>query len=265
MTKPSFLKLFLLRIAPLATIIVTASATPKTTLRVLTYNIHHGEGLDQKIDLPRLAKIIRSVSPDLVSLQEVDRNTRRSGGIDQAAELARLTGMKMIFGSSMDYQGGEYGNAVLSKWKVRKKRLLPLPGEPRSALAVTVTLPGESGVADDILFIATHLDTSAEARLASVPLIEKAFPTNQNQPAVLAGDLNATPESPAMKALLKNWQSSHAPANPPTAPAAHPTLLIDYVLVRPAARWKVLETQVLDAPVASDHRPVLAVLELQAE
>ena len=62
-------------------------------VRVLTYNIHHGEGLDGRIDLPRQAAIMTSAAPDLVALQEVDRGTARAGGVDQLAELARLTGM----------------------------------------------------------------------------------------------------------------------------------------------------------------------------
>ncbi|MEX2025646.1 MAG: endonuclease/exonuclease/phosphatase family protein, partial [Pirellulaceae bacterium] len=61
-------------------------------LRVLTYNIHHGEGIDGKLDLPRIARVIESVDPDLVALQEVDRRVERTGSVDQPAELARLTG-----------------------------------------------------------------------------------------------------------------------------------------------------------------------------
>ena len=63
-------------------------------MRILTYNIHHGEGLDGRIDLPRIAAVIAAQRPDLVALQEVDRNARRSGGVDQAAELGRLTGLQ---------------------------------------------------------------------------------------------------------------------------------------------------------------------------
>ena len=71
------------------------------TLRILSYNIHHGQGTDGIFDLERLARVISSVEPDLVALQEVDRATTRSGGVDQAAELARLTGMEAAFGKTI--------------------------------------------------------------------------------------------------------------------------------------------------------------------
>src|SRR5688572_12746619 len=78
-------------------------------LRVLTYNIHHAEGTDGKLDLARIARVIHEQQPDLVALQEVDVKTRRTGGVDQAAELAKLTGMHVAFGKGIDFQGGEYG------------------------------------------------------------------------------------------------------------------------------------------------------------
>src|SRR4051812_15481445 len=76
------------------------------TLRVLTYNIHHGEGRDGQFDLPRLADVMKRAEPDLVALQEVDISTERSDGVNQLAELERLTGMHGEFGKAMDYRGG---------------------------------------------------------------------------------------------------------------------------------------------------------------
>src|ERR1700730_14354602 len=86
------------------------------TLRVLTYNIHHGEGTDGRFDLSRLAGVIKSVQPDVVALQEVDRGTARAAGVDELTELERLTDMHAEFGKAMDYAGGGYGVAVLSRW-----------------------------------------------------------------------------------------------------------------------------------------------------
>src|SRR5476649_2332295 len=79
------------------------------TLRVLTYNIHHGEGMDGRFDLSRLAGVVTSVHPDLVALQEVDEGTERASGLDELAELERLTELHGVFGKAMDYSGGEYG------------------------------------------------------------------------------------------------------------------------------------------------------------
>jgi endonuclease/exonuclease/phosphatase family metal-dependent hydrolase len=61
----------------------SASSAEPVRLRVLSYNIHHAEGVDRKLDVERIAAVIQSVKPDLVALQEVDRNVKRTGGVDQ--------------------------------------------------------------------------------------------------------------------------------------------------------------------------------------
>ena len=74
------------------------------TLRVLSYNIHHGEGVDESLDLERIARVIRSVEPDLVALQEVDKGTERTNRVAQAGELSRLCGMQVVFGRNIEFE-----------------------------------------------------------------------------------------------------------------------------------------------------------------
>jgi len=93
----------------LATFSSIAAAPGAHTVRVLTYNIHHGEGMDGFFDLPRLARIIEATGADLVALQEVDQGTQRSSGVNELTELARLTRFHPAFGKAMDFQGGGYG------------------------------------------------------------------------------------------------------------------------------------------------------------
>lgn len=92
-------------------------------LRVLTYNIHHGEGVDGRLDLVRIAKVIQEVDPDIAALQEVDQNAGRSGQVDQAAELGRLTKMRSVFGGNIELQGGKYGNALLTRFEIIKQQI----------------------------------------------------------------------------------------------------------------------------------------------
>ena len=232
-------------------------------LRVLSYNIHHGEGVDHKVDLPRIAEAIKSVNPDLVALQEVDRGVRRTAGIDEPQELARLTGMEVVFEKNIRYQGGDYGNAVLSKLPIKRHKNHPLPsfykGEQRGVLEVEVetTVPGQS-----VLFLATHLDyrPADEERLASVKFINDLVTSTEGQPALLAGDLNAKPDSTTLRGFKKLW----TPVNDeelPTFPVEKPTRQIDFILFHPAECWKAVETRALDEAVASDHRGIFAVLE----
>lgn len=233
----------------------------KNTIRVLSYNIHHGAGIDGTLDLERIARVIKSASPDIVSLQEVDQRTTRSKGVDQAKELARLTGMKYVYGPSMKYGGGKYGNAVLTKFIIAKSETIPLPGEPRSAVCVTLKTFGTNLSVKKFLFIATHIDTKKAPQIDSVPLIENLFGSTPDLPAIIAGDFNATPHSPTMEAFGKTWKNATSQQDFFTFPVANPSKQIDYVLCRPAGKWKVVSTKVLDETVASDHRPILAELQ----
>ncbi len=240
----------------LAALIVPILCTPglaqESQLRVLTYNIHHGQGADGKFDLERLAKIIVALQPDIVALQEVDRNTNRASGVDQAAELGRLTGMHAEFGKALDYSGGEYGEAILSIVKPNEVKLYALPhdkgGEPRAALAVRLRLYDDL---PELLFINTHLCHQREAnRVAQAKEINRLFPIQDDPTCLLAGDLNAQAGSETMMEFGKQWKNTM------------PNLsTIDHVLVRKSDPWQVIETTVIDDRVASDSRPVLVVLE----
>ncbi len=250
-------------LAALLTTIVPALAGPPQQVRVLSYNIHHGAGTDGRLDLERIAAVIRAQKPDLVALQEVDVKTGRTGRVDQAAVLAKLTGMHGFFGPAMDYDGGQYGDAVLSRWPLLESKNHPLPKdtgtEPRTAVAVRVRL-GKNG--PEVWFASTHLEHTADGpRVAQARQINRSLVRDDEVPAILAGDMNAVPGSPPMKTLLEHWTDATAKAPRPTWPSKNPRVKIDYVLFRPAEAWRVVETRVIDEPVASDHAPLLVVLE----
>lgn len=236
------------------------------TLRVLCYNIHHAEGVDKKLDLDRIASVIQSVKPDLVALQEVDQNVGRTDRVDQPRLLAEKTGLAVVFGKNIALQGGHYGNAFLSRFPVKRSQNHLLPnfeqGEQRGVIEAEVELPGS----DTLLTVfATHFDhRPAEAeRLASAKWIRKRVEANEDRPALLAGDLNATPDSDTLARMFEVWTSANSEARP-TVPVGKPLRQIDYILFRPQNRWRVVEVRVLDESIASDHRAIFAVLELIA-
>src|ERR1700687_6094305 len=72
-------------------------AGARAKVRVMTYNIHVGVGMDKKMDLQRIADVINQEHPDLVALQEVDRGVKRTHGVDEIAELGRMTRMEYAF------------------------------------------------------------------------------------------------------------------------------------------------------------------------
>jgi endonuclease/exonuclease/phosphatase family metal-dependent hydrolase len=253
----------------LASLSVVAQEKPAEsprTLRILTYNIHHAEGVDKKLDIPRIANLIRAAEADLVAVQEVDFKTRRTGSVDQPAELARLTGMHVYFAKAMDYQGGQYGQVILSRHPLTDTKTHPLPPteqgvEPRIMAEARVKIGDQS-----IAFFATHLDHQNEARrLKQVEEIARVTANLKDDTiALLAGDLNARPESAPITTLTKQWTDPSAGKGLLTIPAEKPKAQIDFVLYRPKERLRPVDVKVIDEAVASDHRPVLAVFELPA-
>lgn len=228
-------------------------------LAVLTYNIHHAAGQDGVIDLQRIADVIMEEDPDLVALQEVDRFVERTGRVDQAEKLAELTGLHMAFGFAIPYQGGDFGNVILSRVPVDSLVLHPLPGEPgedRVLMEAHLTFQHEQ-VEVSVAFLATHLDTFTEPRTASVPIILNAIPDSSHIFYVLAGDLNDTPGSPVIDALAGRLQSA-APPTLYTYPSDFPDRQIDHILFAPTTGWSVSEVFAMDEPVASDHAPLMA-------
>jgi endonuclease/exonuclease/phosphatase family metal-dependent hydrolase len=237
------------------------TSTPPV-LRVLTYNIRHGEGLDGRFDLQRLADIMNAAGADLIALQEVDRGTRRASGVDQLAELARLTGMHAVFGKAMDYQGGSYGVGILSRTPARRVTNRRLPGspdrEPRTALTVDIDT-GERY--PRVQFTTTHLDQGRDLmdQVAQASYLAAGLNAGSGDAHILAGDLNTRPDTLTMQILARRWTDMFA--DPPPDPSGRPRRRIDYVMVQPANAWRTVEARYIDAPLASDHQPVLVALE----
>jgi endonuclease/exonuclease/phosphatase family metal-dependent hydrolase len=242
----------------------TSTTPPKARpIRILAYNLHHGEGVDGKLDLERIAQVIRDSRADLVALQEVDVLAQRTGKIDQAAEYRRLTGLQGEFGKAIDFQGGAYGQVLLSRWPLSdfQVELLPNPRnrEQRIAVSANVHPPGWPV----LRFIGVHLDATRtdEDRWLQAGQLLTAF--NGDHPAILAGDFNDQPESRVMRRLLESWEDTAAAHPLPTIPAENPRNRIDFILVRPRGNWRVLRSEVLPEAVASDHRPLLTEIALR--
>lgn len=228
-------------------------------LRVMTYNIHHGEGTDGALDLLRVADVIRAGAPDVACLQEVDQGVGRTHARDLPAELATLLGLHPTFGPNLVYDGGDYGNLTLSRWAPVEQRNLRLPLRPgeerRGCLICTFALDGRR-----IDIANTHLALDAEVRVREAGCILAALAPDR--PTVLCGDLNEGPDGAAVRRLLARLAdvaSSEAPTYPATTSDGR---RIDFILGDPGL--SVVDYRVIDAPpvdVASDHRPVTAELE----
>lgn len=240
-----------------------ATAEEPIRIRIVSYNIHHGEGTDGKLDLSRIAQVLSDAKPDIVALQEVDQNTRRTNNVDQTIELAKLLKMNSVFGGNIDFQGGRYGNAILTRYSSISSTNHQLPaltkGEQRGMMEADISVPG---IKQPLKVLATHFDYRGDdkERIASCEMIARLIQDWGNSPALLAGDLNALPESSTLTLLEKDWTRANREIQA-TFPSGQPTRQIDYIMLRPKNGWNVVEFRVLDSPVASDHRGILAVLE----
>ncbi len=239
-----------------------ATAWP-STLRVLAWNIHHGEGLDKRLDLPRLAEVIKQADPDIVLLQEVDDRAQRTQQVAQVEELAKLTGLHGTFGKAMDFEGGGYGNAILTRQAPAATRVIPLPGggEPRCALEVTLKFGDR-----ELFAVSTHLDVSSpESRAQHAQKLAAEYAAKPSL-VILGGDFNDRPGTPTLQAFTAPWVVEKKQGDPATIPADAPRREIDFILLKPAAppaegapteTWTVSRYEVVKEAVASDHRPVL--------
>ena len=260
---------------------VARTDTPALRVKVLTYNVLGGRNTDGARDLNRLAEVINALDPDVVALQEVDRKTGRLNGVDLPAELALLTGMDFVFGRAMDYDGGEYGEAILSRFPILDVTNHALPhqetSEPRTALAATIQFPTS---AQTFVFIGTHLDhlRSPKDRIAQAMEINEVIKHYANLPVLLTGDLNAESGSEPMHILQERWTDAWTgKENGFTFPSDAPRKRIDYILYRPYDHWSVVTTyrgidvQEADTSwrallnLASDHLPLMAEFELRAQ
>jgi endonuclease/exonuclease/phosphatase family metal-dependent hydrolase len=242
---------------------------PPRPLRVATYNIHHGVGVDGLLDLERIAREVEETGAEVIGLQEVDRHwSERSDFVDQATWLADRLGLHMVYAANLDLDpltpGAErrqYGTAILSRHRILSSTntLLPRPegGEQRGLLEAVIRVRGF-----DVRVFNTHLQHNSQVeRLAQIARIREIVAT-ANQSVVLLGDFNARPESPEISAITEDLVDAWVTAGVGpgyTIDAETPHARIDYVLT---SEGIVARTAAVLSTNGSDHLPVVADLAL---
>jgi endonuclease/exonuclease/phosphatase family metal-dependent hydrolase len=255
------------RVPALALLAVMAVVWPvraQTDVRVVSYNIKHGLGNDAVLNLERTAEVLRALRPDIVGLQEVDDQATRSGRVPQAERLGARLGLRHAFGKFMDFQGGAYGLAILTAYPIVSTRSVPLPegNEPRVALAVEVRLPGDR----PLTIVCVHFDWVRDDgfRYAQASKLAE-FLDGLTMPYVLLGDFNDVQGSRTLGLFASRATEAAKPSGDRfTFSATEPRQEIDFIFYSPATAFATREVRVIDERVASDHRPVLAVLRVPA-
>ena len=237
---------------------IKAQAQEKNTWRIMSYNIRNAKGMDNVIDYDRVADVINRTLPDIVTLQEIDSMTMRSGQTFVLQELAKRCLMHPVYAPAIDYDGGKYGIGLLSKEKPVSSWYLPLPGREEKRALLMVEFKA-------FIVGCTHFSLTEEDRLASIAIL-KGEARKSSKPFIITGDLNAEPESPVIASLLEDFDLL-SDSKKATFPSGEPTVCIDYIALtkKDADRIARLSSQVIDEPMASDHRPVIADIRLRAE
>jgi endonuclease/exonuclease/phosphatase family metal-dependent hydrolase len=239
---------------------------PDTTYTILSFNIRAGTDLERRPSLDRVAALLDTLRADVVLLQEVDRGTRRSGGVDQLAELRRMTGMDGVFGRAIDFDGGEYGIGILSRWPVLESAVVPLPAElprgladdryePRVVLRVVLDTPW-----GQVPVLNTHLSHQASGTYRRQELVgllaELHRAAGRAGTAIVGGDFNALPESDEIAAvglvLDEAWEVCGT-GDGRTYPSDAPVRRIDYLFLRGVGCTSAR----VHASTVSDHRPLV--------
>ena len=219
------------------------------TLRVATFNVRHCRGLDDRVDVARIADVIMRTGADLVALQELDRSNERSGRVDQPSELARLTGLKISFFPTVERGESQYGIG-LATTEPLDATFFPLPRrdveEPRGLIGARWR---------GLSVIATHISNIPDARPAQVEALVAAAERTGGEPTLILGDLNGTGRT---LGPLHEAGFTGGPGSPATLAGRFRRKQIDHVLIRGGTIggcWTIRSR-------ASDHLPLVALVDL---
>lgn len=261
---------------------VTAAGHPESaqpvggniSMRVMSFNIHYGNDIDNELDLGLVAEDIKDSGAAIIGLQEVDRKrSARSKFVDQAVWLARKLDMHYAFGVNRVYKApgrkkpGRFGLVVLSKYPILSSRNHMLtrvpyvnrPSKPRSVLETVIDVNGTP-----VSFYNTHLDNlrSSQRRLEVKEIL--AIAAASKRPTILVGDLNSEYPAPEIRQLRTQFTDTFAALGMDedyTFPADDAYSRIDYIMTRGPVQ--VHEAEVVDDSDSSDHLPITADLTIR--
>jgi endonuclease/exonuclease/phosphatase family metal-dependent hydrolase len=230
-------------------------ASKREAVVVMTYNIQgHATFVRGVSHIEGIAKVINDSKADIVGLNEVHRRTWQSRFDDHLTQLANLTGMNAVYAPSFSFLGGQFGNAILTRGKVRSASVLDLPtiGEPRSLLQATIDIDGQL-IDFNVTHVAAWASLNQEARADQLHCAVRAL---RGPRTIVVGDLNAPPESAEIHAFMTETKLTLLNSSAPTHRVMEQT--IDYICAAPF--WKKRSSRTLDEG-PSDHRAVVAELE----
>jgi endonuclease/exonuclease/phosphatase family metal-dependent hydrolase len=242
----------------------SADKKNQEVLRIMSYNIHHANPPSKPgfIDLDAIARVINDAKADIVALQEVETGVNRSGRVDEAKMLAEKTGLHYQFFKAIDHDGGDYGIAILSRYKMQDVKLVPLPqkitAEKRILGYATIRVGKQK-----FILANTHLDATKihDNRVVQMEGILKEF-EKSTLPVILCGDLNSVAGTEVINLLDQQFKRTCTEDCPGTIPHDNPRRTIDFIATKDI-KWQLLKYEVIPESYASDHRPVMATFSIR--
>ncbi|MDB5902486.1 MAG: Endonuclease/exonuclease/phosphatase [Betaproteobacteria bacterium] len=225
-------------------------------IRIASYNTHGGVGRDRHFVPKRIAEVLREFDADIIALQEVES---RATGFDMLGYLAKETGFEAIAGPTLLRNGADYGNGLLTRFKVLSVQRLNLcveRCEPRGALDVELDCGGTP-----MRVLATHLGLRPAERREQIQRLLRALEGDRPLPTILMGDINEW----FLWGRPLRWMHKHfeQTPSPPTFPARLPVFALDRMWVKPRALLREMRVHSTPlAQIASDHLPLVANLDL---
>jgi endonuclease/exonuclease/phosphatase family metal-dependent hydrolase len=244
----------------------------ETLLRVATYNVRACRGIDGQRSEKRIAEVIALLNVDVIGLQELDLNRRRSAEVDQATRIAEELGWRHVFHPALRIGDEQYGDAVLSPHPMRLRQARELPSVttrlcPESRAAIWVEIETAAG---PLQVINTHLGLGKRERLMQAELLageQWLGAVAAGDPLVLLGDFNSLPGSRPFKVLTRGLRDIRTLLTPSprlsTYPTRLPFLAVDHIFVNGCVRANsatVVRNE--STRIASDHFPLLADIQL---
>jgi len=230
-----------------------------TEILIATYNIRHGVNIAGELALDATASVLAQIDPQIISLQEVDCLRPRSDFVNQTAFLAQKLDMEYVFGASIRYHTGAYGNAILSKLPIisSTNHLLPSIMESRACLEVKIIIDNSI-----LTVFNTHLSLNNQERSRQLNDIILPLVMKQKNPAVLCGDFNAPDSAEEIKSAAKQLQDTfknNTGLIVNTYSAADPQVRIDYIFINSHCQCRSF--YIVDS-LASDHLPAVASISI---
>ena len=239
---------------------------------IMTYNVAAGrtyfeyaETGKQPVNLEKSAEVVKNLKPDVCGLNEVDILTQRSGKVDQVAFYKEYLGMNGAFGKAIDHQGGEYGNAFLTRFPIIESEVIDIPdlvdiehGHHRTILRVKVDVDGKL-----VTFLQLHAGLVEEEKIECIDTLCKVI-DSLDTPIILMGDFNMEPDFPALAKIREKLVDTAPLLNGGdfitfgTYPGDR-KLHIDYIFV--SKDIKPLSLATFDT-MASDHFPLIMEYEI---